>query len=356
MGLEEERKKIDEIDAKVLSLIGERLAIAKKIAEEKRKKGEEVLVPAREKEVLESLVKNANGKIPREAVEAIYSEVLSASRQAQERQKIAFLGPRTTFTHMAALKKFGSMAEFIAKDSIKEVFDAVEKKEAAYGVVPIENSTEGTVNHTLDMFIDSDLGIVGEIQLEINHCLLSKFELFEVKKVYSHPQAFAQCRNWLGKNLPTVELVESPSTAKAAEEAKLYLKSAAIASELAAKDFGLNVLAKNIEDSAHNFTRFFVIGKASMKRTGKDKTSLVFSVKHEAGSLFNALKAFHEFNVNMTKIESRPTKKKTWEYVFFVDVQGFIEDEKVKKALERMKQNCMFLRVLGSYPEEAISE
>ena len=238
-------------------------------------------------------------------------------------------------------------------DSIAEVFAAVEKGDAAFGVAPIENSTEGTINHTLDMFMESNLNIAAEIYLDIHHNLLSNNRLIEVKKVYSHQQAFAQCRNWIAKNLPAAELIQVSSTTKGAESATLYHSSAAIASELAASKYSLKVIARNIEDLSNNTTRFLVIGKAEAKRTGKDKTSILFSVRHEASALFRALESFRKYSVNMTKIESRPTKMKTWEYVFFVDVQGFVGDKKIRKGLEHMAKHADFVKILGSYPEEA---
>ncbi len=356
MGLEKSRKDIDSIDDQIIKLLNKRATLALEVGKEKRKEKKAVFDPGREREIIRKLIEENKGLFPKEAVESVFSEIFSASRQLQEPIKIAYLGPRTTFTHMAAIKKFGSNAKYIAKGSIKDVFNSVEKKEASYGTVPVENSTEGTVNHTLDMFVYSDLNIVAEISIEIKHHLLSKYKLSEIKKIYSHPQALAQCREWLGKNLPKAELIETSSTTKGAEFASLYHSSGAVASELAAKEFGLNIIAKNVQDNPYNITRFLVIGKAEPKRTGRDKTSIMFSVKHEAGSLFKALNPFYDNKINMTKIESRPTKMKTWEYVFFIDLQGFVDDAVVQKALNEMKGVCGFIKVLGSYPEQAINE
>lgn len=352
MSLEKERKEIDKIDSKILNLLVKRVEKATNIGREKRKKGKAVYVPAREREIIENLLKKNKGRFPEESLRAIYSEIISTSRALEEPMKVTYLGPKTTFTHMAAIKRFGSQPKLVAKGSIKEVFDSVEKGDAKYGVVPIENSTEGTVNHTLDMFLDSDLNIVAEIVMDIRHYLLSKYKLEKIKKIYSHPQAIAQCRDWIIKNIPKAEITEVSSTAKAAETASLYIDSAAIASELAAKEFGLNIIARNIEDNPRNVTRFLVIGRAEPKKTGKDKTSIMFSVKHEAGALFKALKAFHDNNINMTKIESRPTKRKMWEVVFFIDFEGFVEDGKVQKALKELGEKCLFVKILGCYPEE----
>ena len=351
MSIEKTRKEIDSIDGQIVGLLDKRAAKVKSIAAEKSKEHKGVFDPAREAEGLRRI----SGKsriFPKEGVEAVFSEVLSASRALQGGMKIAFLGPEASFTHMAAIKKFGQNAEYLAVDSIPDVFFAVEKGQAAFGVAPIENSSEGAVNHTQDMFFNSQLNIVGEIYLDIHHHLLSNSRPLEIKKIYSHPQAFAQCRKWINRNHPKAELVEVSSTTKGAESATLYHSSAAIASLLAAKKYNLKVVSENIEDLSNNTTRFLVIGKALQKRTGKDKTSIMFSVRHEAGALFSALESFKKFGVNMTKIESRPTRMKNWEYVFFVDVQGFVGDEDVKKALDGMKKHAGFINILGSYPEE----
>ncbi len=351
MSLQEVRKKIDAIDEKILSLLQQRLQLAKEAGQEKAEKGEPVFVASREAKILNGLLKK-RGSIAAESLKSIFSEIIAASRAAEKQLAVAFLGPKTTFTHVAALRKFGSSAKLIAFDSISDVFNSVEKGEADYGVVPIENSIEGTVSHTLDMFLDSNLNIVAEEVMDVRHCLLSKESLQKIKTVYSHPQAFAQCRQWLSKNLSKADLVEASSTAKAAEQASKTKNSAAIASEMAAPEFSLNIVARSIEDSSSNVTRFLVIGKEQNSATGKDKTSIMFSVQHKAGALFNALKAFADYNINLTKIESRPAKKKLWEVVFFVDFEGFKEDDAVKKALAELERNCLFVKILGSYPEE----
>ncbi len=351
MALEEKRKKIDKIDSEILSLLQQRLRIAKKIAKAKAEKGKPVFIPSREADVLNSLLRK-RGNIPAKSVKSVFSEIIAMTRAAEKPMAIAYLGPKTTFTHAAALKKFGPTVELAAHESIPSVFNSVEKGEADYGVVPIENSIEGTVSHTLDMFLDSNLNIVAEIMLDVKHCILSNRPLSKIKTVYSHPQAFAQCRKWLSKNLPNAEFVETSSTAKAAELASKDRESAAIASEMAAEEYSLNVAAKSIEDHSSNVTRFIVIGKEHNSKTGKDKTSILFSVQHKPGALFNALQPFQKHGLNMTKIESRPARKKLWEVVFFIDFEGFREDEAVKKALSEMAEHCLFVKVLGSYPEE----
>lgn len=272
-------------------------------------------------------------------------------------KKIAFLGPETTFSHIAALKKFGAGAEFNAKASIAEVFSAVERNEAEFGVVPVENTMEGSIVSTYDMFLDSELNITAEITLDMKHDLVSAHKLSEIRKVFSHSQALAQCKSWLKEKLPRAELIETTSTARAAEQASLYLHSAAIATRLAAERFGLNIIAESVQEPEKNIMRFLVIGKAKPEKTEKNKTSILFSVKNEAGALFDALAALKEHNINMTKIESRPSRQKPWEVVFFIDFEGYCDDANVKKALAKMEEKCLFLRVLGSYAEEmTISE
>ncbi len=350
-----ERTKIDKIDAEILRLLKSRLALAKKIGAKKAIRSMAIFDPAREAKIFERLKKRSKGTIPDAVLRAVFGEIISASRGMENSGGIAFLGPEATFTHAAAIKKFGSTSKLVAKGSIRDVFDAVEKGGFDCGVVPVENSSEGSVTNTLDMLIDSDLRIIGEAVLDVRHHLLSKYKIYEIRKVYSHSQAIAQCRDWLEANLPRVEVIETTSTAKAAELASIYLHSAAIASELAAKKYGLKIIVQNIHDVPRNFTRFFIIGRARPKRTGRDKTSVLFSVKHESGALFRALKPLQKNNINMTKIESRPAGNKPWEYVFFADLQGYADDRKVRQVLREMGKSCIFMRILGSYPEESES-
>ncbi|MDP1759499.1 MAG: prephenate dehydratase, partial [Thermodesulfovibrionales bacterium] len=262
-----------------------------------------------------------------------------------------YFGPVATFTHLAAIRHFGSSAGFVPVESIKSVFEAVESGKAEFGVVPIENSTEGVVSYTLDMFMDYDLKITAEVMLEISHNLLSLTgSKKDIKKIYSHPQPTAQCRGWLERNLPNVEIVEATSTAKAAELASKDPSSAAIASELAAKIYSLNFVERNIEDNKHNYTRFLIISKNITPKTGKDKTSIMFSIKDKPGALYDILQPIKKAKINLTKLESRPSRRKAWEYIFFVDMEGHIEDKKVKKAIENIKDGCLYLKFHGSYP------
>ena len=351
MSLEKKRKKIDDVDEKIVELLSERLSLAQEIGKEKQVLHKEVYDPVREEQIIEKLAKK--GSFPKEGIDSIFREVFSISRKAQNPVKVAFLGPETTFTHSAALKQFGTQTEFEAMDSIKDVFSSVEKGEADYGVVPVENSLEGSVSRTYDRFLMSELNIVAEISLRVNHNLLSKHRLRDITKIYTHPMALAQCQEWVHKNLPKAEIFEVSSTAKGAESAGLYINSAAIGSELAAKKFGLQVIEENIQDLSQNYTRFLVIGKTMPKKSAHSKTSIVFSAKHEPGSLFNALEPLKKYGINMTKIESRPTRMRNWEYVFFVDFQGYVEDKDIQDCLGEMRKNTSLLKILGSYPEKA---
>jgi chorismate mutase/prephenate dehydratase len=265
--------------------------------------------------------------------------------------KVAFLGPKATFSHLATMQQFGLSAELIPMKSIPAVFEEVEKGRALYGVVPVENSTEGVVSHTLDMFVESGLQITSEILLEVHHDLLSRTgRLEDVKKVYSHAQPIAQCRQWLDDNLSGIPTVDVASTAVAAQIASDDYTSAAIASELAASLYDLKVVRSRIEDQVNNYTRFLTISRKPCDRSGNDKTSVLFSVKDEPGILCRMLEPFASRGINLSKIESRPFKKKAWEYIFFLDFFGHSSDQDVLAALEDLKQCCQFLKILGSYP------
>lgn len=267
---------------------------------------------------------------------------------------VGYLGPPATYTHLACIERFGSSLKAIPMGSIQEVFEAVEKGEMNFGVVPIENSTEGAVNRTLDMFIDSEVKICGEILIRISHDLLSKTGRAEgIQKIYSHPQALEQCRQWLRKSFPNKPLAETVSTAKAAEIASEDPNAAAIASSFAAHLYGLKSIASQIEDHLHNYTRFLVLNRQSAERTGKDKTSSLFSISHTPGSLYQVLKPFSEKGINLTKIESRPTKGKPWEYVFFIDFEGHATDSHIAEALDEVKEHVFFVKLLGSYPQNS---
>lgn len=345
------RRLIDKLDEQVLTLLNKRAGIVMQIGKLKKASLSELHAPVREIEIYERLSRLNKGPFPNEALRAVFREIISASLSLEGPLKVAYLGPKATFTHLAGLRQFGFSATYAPVNSIKEVFIEVERGRAEYGVVPIENSTEGVVNHTLDMFIDSPLKIVGEVLQEVSHHLMNKTgKIEDAKRLYSHPHAIAQCRIWLENHMPHLPTTEVSSTAKAAEICMEDPSAAAIASELAAQLYGLQIVQRRIEDNLNNFTRFLVISRKGLGRTGRDKTSIMFTIRDRVGALHDMLKPFTECGLNLTKIESRPSKKKAWEYVFFVDLEGHQQDEKVKKALDGLAEQCLFMKVLGSYP------
>ena len=345
------RKEIDRIDDAILAQLLRRAQIAKKIGSIKAKSGSDIYSSSRESLILQQILSQVKEPLAIEDVESIFQEILNACRNIQRQLRLAYLGPEATFTHQVALKHFGKSANMSAQKSIREVFTEVEKGRADYGVVPIENSTEGVVNHTLDMFLESDLKICAEREEKISHYLLSASgQIGKIKKVISHPQALAQCRNWISSHLPKAELCEVSSTAEAASQAALDETAAAIASKLAAQIYQLKVAAASIEDFQENYTRFLIIGNPISAPCGKDKTSILFSVKDRVGALNDILLTFKKAKINLTKIESRPSKKKVWEYVFFVDFLGHAEDKPVQGALTELQKSCQTLKILGSYP------
>lgn len=351
MSLEDIRKKIDQLDKKIIELLNARTELALEIGKLKQADDSEVYTPARESEIYRKIDSLAQGPLSKDALKAIYREVMSAALALEKPVSVAYLGPEATFTHLASLSKFGSSVRYVPCASITEVFAEVDHKRVDYGVIPVENSIEGAVSHSLDMFIDSDLKICSEILFEISHHLMAACDLKNVKRVYSNPQVFGQCRLWLEKNLPRVELRETTSTSQAAHRAREEDGAAAIASKLAATLYNLTILADGIEDLAHNVTRFLVMGRQMATRTRNDKTSIVVSIKDKIGALYEMLEPIRKNGVNMTKIESRPSKKKAWDYYFFIDMEGHVEDERVKKTLKAVEERVRFLKVLGSYPQ-----
>lgn len=349
--LNELRRDIDAIDDRILELLNRRAELAIEVGRVKVGEKRDFHSPSREREIYERLTRANPGPFPSEAIRGVYREIISASLSLEAPMRVAFLGPKATFTHLATMQHFGLSAEFVPQKSIPAVFEEVEKGRALYGVVPVENSTEGMVSHTLDMFMESDLKINAEVLLEVSHDLLSRTgRLEDVKKVYSHPQAIAQCRTWLDENLPGVPVVDVASTALAAQIVGDDYTAAAIASEFAASLYDLKVVRKRIEDQVNNFTRFLVIGKKMAEKGGDDKTSLMFSVKDEPGILYRMLEPFAKRGVSLSKIESRPLKKKAWEYIFFLDLTGHVTDPMVADAVQELKGYCQFVKILGSYP------
>ncbi len=352
MSIDKLRKRIDEIDSEIVKLVSERANCAIEIGKAKNKGSRSIFAPEREVKVMSGVLENNAGPLSDKTVSAIFREIISACRALEKPIAVAYLGPAGSYTHIASILKFGDATSYVPVNTIPDVFAEVEHKETNYGVVPVENSTEGIVSHTLDMFLLSDLRICAEIFAPISHNLLSHgSDMSQIKRLYSMPQAIAQCRNWISSHLPGVEILEVSSTAKGAKMCEGYPTSAAIASSLAAKEYGLNIIAEGIEDNPHNKTRFLVVGHSKPEPCGRDKTSVVFAVPHKAGSLYSALRVFEDNNVNLTMIESRPTKQMPWEYIFFVDCQGHEKNEKMQKALSELSEHALFQRVLGSYPE-----
>ncbi len=344
------RQKIDSLDDQILKLLNERAEVVVNVGHLKEGLRSDFYVPSREQEIYTRLLAANKGPFPDDGVRRVFREIISASLNLEQPMKVAFLGPQATFTHLAAMQQFGLSAQLVPQRNISAVFEEVERGRADFGVVPVENSTEGAVTHTLDMFVDSELKINAEILLEISHDLLSySGQLSDIRKIISHPQALGQCRSWLEENLPDVPLVDVSSTALAAQMAAEDMTAAAISSELSATLYGLQVVKKKIEDNANNFTRFLVVGSQNPAPCGHDKTSLMFSVKDEPGILHRMLVPFSHNNINLAKIESRPLKKKAWEYIFFLDLEGHIDQENVHKAVEELKEYCQFVKVLGSY-------
>ncbi len=348
------RKRIDKIDDKILEFLEERASIALEIGKLKKKEALSLRHTDRENQILERLIKNKN-LLPKEAILSIYREIFSISLKLQADPAIGYLGPPTTFTHQAAQARFGAASNLVPLQDIPEIFTNVEKGEVSYGVVPIENSTEGVVSNTLDMLKNLNLSICDELYLKISHCLLSReTSIQEIQRIYSHPQVFAQCREWIAKNLPNREHIDTFSTSHAAIRVKEEGKrsgSSAIASKLAGQFYKLDILKEGIEDLPENTTRFFVIGKECGGPTGKDKTSILLSVKDRPGALHDMLTPFAKQGINLTKIESRPSRIRPWEYMFFIDFEGHIQDKKIKCALSELQELCNYLKILGSYPK-----
>ena len=351
MNISDHRKAIDKLDEQIVRLLNERTRHVLEIGQMKMKSGEEIYVPHRELAVLQRICKLNGGPITNESLRAIYREIMSSALSLEKSMTIAFLGPEATFTHQAAVRRFGSSLHYSAQKTIADVFAEVSRKRADYGVVPVENSTEGVVTHTLDMFVDSELKIVAQIVMPIQQCLVGNTKRNQIKKLFSHPQALAQCRVWLQNNLPNVEVIETSSTTRAAELAGENANAVAIASALAAERCKLRILQADIQDNSENVTRFLVLGRQIGPPTGQDRTSLMLSIAHEVGALHRALAAFRRFRLNMTKIESRPSKRKAWEYYFFVDCDGHMDDKRVAKAIDVLNEHCNLVKVLGSYPK-----
>lgn len=350
MSILEHRKAIDRLDQQIVRLLNERTKHVLGIGTIKLKHGEEIYAPHRERAVLQRVARMSKGPLGADAIRAIYREIMSSALAVEKPLTIAYLGPQATFTHQAALQRFGTSLSYMALKTIADIFSEVAKRHADFGVVPVENSTEGVVTHTLDMFMDSELKIVAQIVMPIQQCLISKARRGQIRRLFVHPQSLAQCRGWLQRNLPNVEVIETSSNARSAEMAGREKNAAAIAGLLAAETYGLPVLEHNVQDNAANATRFLVLGRQSPPPSGRDRTSLMFCVADRVGALHGAIAPFRKYRINMTKIESRPSKRKAWEYYFFVDVDGHVQDPKLSKAIDELSEHCVFVKVLGSFP------
>ena len=345
------RKAIDAIDEQILDLICTRLETARKIGAIKAKNGGPVFDSAREALLLSRLNRLNRGPLSTGALHYIFKEIIAASREIQKPVTVAYLGPEGTFTHLATLNHFGRGVQTAPLSRIRDIFAGVDKEIYPFGVVPVENSIEGAVNPTLDLFWESEVQICAEIYQTISHDLLSTAKTLEdIEVLYSHSQAFAQCREWIGRHLPNCRLVPCESTALAAQKALENPRSGAIAGREAARIYQLPIAASRIEDSIRNTTRFLVIGKKMPGRTEQDKTSLLFATHHVPGALYKVLKPINDAGLNMVKLESRPSRHENWSYHFFVDIEGHLEDAPVQQAVDEMNKMCMMLKCLGSYP------
>jgi chorismate mutase/prephenate dehydratase len=343
------RAQIDRIDDELLKLFNQRAALAQQIGHAKGDSA--VLRPEREAQVLLRMAQTNTGPLANQGVTQLFTEIMSQCRALEAPLRVAYLGPRGTFSEAAVMQRFGKASEGLPADSIDGVFASVESGAANYGLVPVENSTEGAIGRTLDLLLNSNLKICGEVLLQVHQCVLSnENDLSLIRKVYSHPQSFGQCQEWLNKHLPHAERITASSNADAARLAAEESFSAAVAGVQAADHFKLKVLAQNIEDDARNTTRFLVIGKQDVAPSGRDKTSLVMSAANRPGAVHDLLVPLAQYGVSMTKLESRPSRAGLWEYVFYVDIEGHQSDSKVAAALDQLKQIAAFVKVLGSYP------
>ena len=350
MSLDKLRDQIDEIDLQLVELLNERARIVVEIGKLKNKDYEPIYAPDRERQVLSRIAKVNTGPLPDKCLVAIWRELMSGSFVLERPLRVGYLGPGGSFSHTAAMLKFGQSVEYSSLADILSIFDEVSKGHCDLGIVPVENSTGGGVIETLDAMIDSDVKICSEVLMAIHHNLLANCPLDQIDKIYSKPEVFTQCRNWLTATFKDAQTISVASSAKAAQMASAEPRSAAIGSAIAAELYGLGLICENIEDIANNVTRFLVIGREDAKPTGEDKTAILFSTGHKSGALVDVLEEFKKCDINLTNIESRPSKKRQWEYYFFVDFLGHRTEEKVNKCLEEARKHCLQLSVLGSFP------
>ena len=348
------RDQIDQIDQQIQKLLNERAKCAQQVAEAKLAADPDAVFyrPEREAQVLQKIKDRNIGPLPAEDVAKLFRQIMSCCLALEKSQKVAFLGPEGTFCQQAAIKHFGAWMVSKPMAAIDEVFREVEAGSVEYGVVPVENSTEGVVNHTLDTFLNSNLKICGEVELRIHHNLLAakNTKLENITRVYSHQQSLAQCRKWLDLNYPNIERVAVNSNAEAAKRVNSEWNSVAIAGEMAAEQYDLTILNEKIEDTPDNSTRFLIIGREDVQACGNDKTSLIISMKNKPGALYHLLKPFNDMDIDLTRVETRPSASGTWAYVFFIDFLGHIADEKIQQALDQVESEAVDVKQLGSYP------
>jgi chorismate mutase/prephenate dehydratase len=350
VSLDDLRKRIDEIDRQLVELLNERARVVVEIGNVKSKTAGPIYAPDREKQVLEKITAANRGPLPDRTLLAIWREMMSGSFALEKPLRIAYLGPAGSFSHTAAMLKFGQSVEYEPLADIRSIFDEISKGHCDLGLVPVENSTGGGVIETLDALIETDVKICAEVLMAIHHNLLATCSLEEVERIYSKPEVFAQCRNWLTATFKEAATIPVASTAKAAQMAAEEPHAAAIGSKVAAELYGLKMICENIEDIANNITRFLVASREDARPTGEDKTAILFSTAHKAGALADVLEVFKKYNINLTNIESRPSKKRQWEYYFFVDFLGHRTEERVQIGMEESRQHCLQLSVLGSFP------
>jgi len=342
------RNEIDAIDDELLRLINTRARLAQQIG---RQKSGTAYRPERESQIFSRLQQANTGPLRTEHIVHLFTEVISLCRALEEPLVVAYLGPQGTFSEEAVTKRFGSAVTSIPCSSIDDIFRKVESGTADYGVVPVENSTEGAVGRTMDLLLQTPLKVCGELQLPVHQCLMAQHaDPASIRKIYSHPQSFAQCQTWLNENLPAVDCINAASNADAARQAATDSSAAAIAGKKAAEVFGLKICAANIEDNPNNTTRFLVVGQQEVAPSGRDKTSLAMATHNRPGAVHELLAAFAHHRVSMTRLESRPSRASLWEYVFFTDIEGHQKDENVAGALQALRDNATFLKVFGSYP------
>lgn len=360
--LDDLRRRIDSIDARLVKLLNERSRLVVKVGRLKRKKNIPIYAPHREAEIIENVLRANRGPLSDRAIEGVYRELMSGSFALEQPLRIGYLGPPGSFSHVAAVRHFGSSVSFEDLHEIAGVFTEVRRGHVDYGLVPIENSTGGGITETLDAFRDAagDIAIYAEVQLDVHHALLANCPPKAVRRIHSKPEVFSQCRTWLATQYPRAELIPAPSSSKAvvtaAEETKMAFQigaepgSAAIGSELAGQIYGLNVLFAKIEDNPNNITRFFVISRHRAKRSRDDKTSIMFNTANKPGALVSVLQVFHRAGINLTHIDKRPSGRTNWSYTFFIDAQGHRDDPPVAAAISEAASHCQSLTILGSYP------